>query len=367
MVVKCDVLVVGAGPAGLTAAALLSKNGYSTIVLENKKTGGPQHTSYDITEGTRIKKILKKIEVKPLKISSKSEWFSPNYQYMLKSTIEDYYFKRGPDKDSLEKSLMKKIQGNNVEFFFRSNISSFRLKGKKVVTVTVDSPHETFTFKPRYIIGADGPTSDLRKKLNVETKMLATFRGFGVLVETKKKEMIPHAKIYFDKKLAPGGYIYSGSVGKDTFYCTVIDDVFFKKTNLAKNLDYFLENRLRKKFTIKNKFNGIGISGIQNSKIGNILFIGGAALFYDPFFGYGLNYAIESAYIAVNAINTDDLQIYTEYTKRIQKELKDIFVSREIWRKADNMFFDKLIEAFKGNYNTKDKQINRILTLFAED
>ena len=145
------------------------------------------------------------------------------------------------------------------------------------------------------------------------------------------------------------------------------DDKFTKKESLKHRLNFFLERNMKEKFTVKNYFGGIGISGIQEVLLGNTLFIGGAALFYDPFLGYGLNYAIESAYFAANAIKKNDLSIYIEYANRIQKEFKDIFFAREIWRKADNNFFDKLIRAFNGEYNNSDEKINKILDLFNED
>ena len=104
MSIKCDVLVIGGGPAGLSAALILPNKGFSTIVLEKNKTCGPKHPKYDITEGNRIREILDEIGIEPNKISSRSEWLSPNHNFVLDSKIEDFYFKRGADDDSLENS-----------------------------------------------------------------------------------------------------------------------------------------------------------------------------------------------------------------------------------------------------------------------
>ena len=41
MSIKCDVLIIGGGPAGLSAALFLSNESFSTIVLEKNKTCGP--------------------------------------------------------------------------------------------------------------------------------------------------------------------------------------------------------------------------------------------------------------------------------------------------------------------------------------
>jgi len=61
------------------------------------------------------------------------------------------------------------------------------------------------------------------------------------------------------------------------------------------------------------------------------------------------------------------MEIYREYANKIQREIKDLFFAREIWRKADNDFFDRLIKAFNGEYNRSDEKINKILELFDEN
>jgi len=361
---KCDVLIIGAGPAGLSSALMLSKKGFSTIILEKNKTVGPEYTKFDITEGYKIKKILEEIGVQPQKISQQSEWFSPNYSYVLDSRIEDFYFKRGPQEDSLENILLKKLYEKNVNVFYKSIIDSIKQEEKKINTVRVNTTREKITINPKYIISADGSDSELRKRLKIETKIFVKLEGFGTVIETKKDDMIPFAKIYFDEKLAPGGYVYSGSVRKQAFFCIVIDNIFSKKISFGENLKKILKKNINTDFKVKNYFSGIGISGISKPRFENVLFIGGAALLLDPFLGYGLNYAIESAYTTVQAIAKNKIEIYTDYAKKIQSEFKKIYFVRKIWRNANNKFFDKLIEAFNGKIDRENKKINKVLELF---
>lgn len=366
MSIKCDVLVIGAGPAGLTASYFLSKKGFSTVLIEKNETCGLNDTKYDITEGNRIKKILDKIGIKPNKTSSKSEWISQNHSFILDSKIEDYYFKRGSEKDALENILLKKLDQNNINVFFNSTVNTIKTEGEEVKIINIKQKSEKILIEPKYVIVADGPESEFRNKLDVKTKNLATIIGYGVIIESDENDMIPHTKIYFDEKFAPGGYVYSGSVNRDSFYCVVADESLTNKEQLQLNLKDFLEMNVSEEINIKNYFGGIGISGIQKTIVGNTLFVGGAALFYDPLFGYGLNYAIESAYFASNAILKNDIEIFSKYSKDIQKKINYIFTAREIWRKADNDFFDRLIQAFHSNYDISDERINKILELFNE-
>ena len=56
-----------------------------------------------------------------------------------------------------------------------------------------------------------------------------------------------------------------------------------------------------------------------------------------------------------------------EYANKIHQELKNNFFAREIWRSANNNFFNNLIKAFNGEYENSDKNITKILDLFNED
>jgi flavin-dependent dehydrogenase len=327
---------------------------------------GSNITEYDITEGNRICKILNELDVKPKKISPISEWISPNYSYILHSKIEDFYFKRGAEKDTLENLLFEKLNKNFISVFFKSKVDSIKIKEKEVVEVEVDKYIEKIKIKPNYVIVADGADSDFRRKMNVETNKFAKFNGFGVLIESDKNDVIPHSKIYFNQKIAPGGYIYSGSVGKESFFCIVTDDIFNNKKSLKQYLNKLLKHEIKGEYTVKNYFGGTGISGIQEVIIGNVFFIGSAALFHDPFFGYGLNYAIESSYYAATAIEKNDFEIYSKYVNKIQQKFKDLFFAREIWRRADNNFFDQTIKAFNEEFITDSEVISKILKLFDE-
>jgi flavin-dependent dehydrogenase len=366
MILTCDALVTGAGPAGLTAATLLSKNGFSVIVIEKNKIPGPLQTSYDITEGAKIRHILQEMRIKPLKISPVSEWFSPNYRFVLDSKIEDYYFKRGPEQDSIEAILLKKLEKKNASVFFETHISALEKRKTDVTEVTIQTPKEKNTIQPKYILSADGTESHLRNKLNIDTTIYATFRGIGAVITTRKQNEIPHARIYFDADLAPGGYVYSGSVKDETFYCLVIDDMFSKKIHVRKNLKKILEKRIQKEMVIKNYFSGIGATGILHNHFKNVLFVGGAALLHDPFLGYGLNYAIESGFTAAQAITQNNIALYEKYLKETQQDIKEMYKIRQIWRNADNTFFDKLLLAFNNRYDRNDIQINQIIDLFQE-
>ena len=365
-VIECDVLVVGAGPAGLVPSVILSNKGHSVCILEKNQGSLSNNIKFDITEGQRIKNINDEIGIKENKKSNISEWFSPNHKFILESNIDDLYFKRGYDNDSLENKLISKIKKEKVRFFYKTKINSFKYSDNKITDVEIISDNKKYTINPKFLIISDGPESATRNKLKIKTHIYAKFIGYGMVIHTKKNNYISHTKIYFDQNLAPGGYLYSGSVGKETFFCIVADKKIIKTELIDQKLKSFINEKIKDKYKQISTFKGTGISGLVENNYENVFFTGGAALLNDPFLAYGLNYAIESAYYAAKAINNNKASIYTQYLKEIQNNFKDMSFSRKIWRNADNKFFDKLIKAFNGEYDMNDEKINSILELFDE-
>jgi flavin-dependent dehydrogenase len=358
---NCDVLVIGGGPAGLITTLSLSNNGFSTIILEKKKTINNSTLKYDITEGNQIEKILKEFNIRPNKISHKSEWISPNNSYILESKIKDFYFRRWGGINSIETDLLKKVTESGSNVLFESKIKSVKIKNKNIERILTNN----ISISPKYVVFAEGKTSRFERFLNINSKIFNKFIGFGAVIKSNIKDIIPHTKIYFDKKIAPGGYIYSGSVDFDTFFCVVIDADFTNSIDLKKNLESFIKSKM-KDTKICNYFEGVGISGLKDTIKGNALLVGGNALFHDPFLGYGINFAIESGYYAALSIIHDKQEIYLDYTKAIQSRMEKMLFAREIMKKADNKFFDNLINALNGKNPDENSKFVELLDLFQD-
>jgi flavin-dependent dehydrogenase len=362
MDIRCDVLVVGAGPAGLSSAILLAKKGFSVVVVEKKGHGGPVETSYDITEGDRIKGLLPILKVKPDKVSSVSEWISSHERFLLKSEIQDFYFKRGPDADSLENRLFDEAKKWEVQVFFGVSSLGFSLQGDSVQSVVLRGRQTRIV--PRFVIAADGSFSTVGKKLHVEVSCIAEFVGCGVVLDSVGTGGIPHSRIYFDQDIAPGGYVYSGRVRSDSFCCAVADRSCIRGRDLKENLNRFLANNKIALRSVRNFFSGNGVVGIQRGVCGNVLFVGGAAHLYDSFLGYGLNFALESGAAAAQAITEGTITTYQKYVQSVHTEVLQHSRARDIWRNADNLFFEDLIRSLQG-HDSSDDRIKEILLMFS--
>jgi len=121
MVTECDVLVVGGGPAGSSAALYSSKQGLNTVLIErNNRIGAHTNTRIDSSSDFGLTEIVNEIGLKTENLVYKSKWHSPSgSSFTLHSKTGEYYFKRGPDPDSFECSTVGKAIKNGCKLFFR--------------------------------------------------------------------------------------------------------------------------------------------------------------------------------------------------------------------------------------------------------
>ena len=65
MTIECDVLVVGAGPAGSVVSLICAKNGLNTILLEkNTAVGSHTKTKLDASADGELSKIIEELNLK---------------------------------------------------------------------------------------------------------------------------------------------------------------------------------------------------------------------------------------------------------------------------------------------------------------
>ncbi|RLG15893.1 MAG: hypothetical protein DRN71_00205 [Candidatus Nanohalarchaeota archaeon] len=293
---KHDVVIVGAGPAGLKAAEVLAGAGKDVLVLEKNDVVGPKVCAGGISlkcKKLRIPVNLFERSFNSFRLLRSHHNIVVKYNKTVGYTI---------DRAVLGTYMKNKATDNGVAIRTSSRVTSVTKEyvvysGKKI--------------KYDYLIGADGSISTVRKYLNVPTNKIDI--GIQYIVNQESN----YAMGCFDHKIFGSGYVWIFPY-KNTFSVGTCAKLGTK--NIPK---------LRKKLDSWCKKRGIDLKGAefqaatinydyQGFKFGNIFLVGDAAGLAFGFSGEGIYSAILSGQIAAQSIIDKNY----DYNKDISKLLK---------------------------------------------
>ena len=354
IIMECDVLVVGAGPAGSVAALYCSKHGLNTILIErNNKIGAHTNTRIDSSPDFGLTEIIKEMELKTENLVYKSKWHSPSgSSFTLHSKIGEFYFKRGPDSDSFECSTAYNSIKYGCKLIFDAKFKSANKDSMCINAVIVSQGSNEIMIKARIIIDATGVNSPFHSLLRIPKRDYKN----GVIFGMAGKDFVSPdtSEIYFDAKLLKGGYFYMVTAKKGLSSAAVVLD----SSKMRKPVEKYFHEYLRRNTEVAEKIKSIDGSFYGGANLfrlpvhvyQNVLFAGDAAGLIDPLMGYGMLPAITSGYYAgkysVEAIKRDDYKALKKYEwevrKRFNKRMSYIF--RRIFESLDNKDLDMLIK-----------------------
>jgi len=164
---KCDVLVVGAGPAGSMAAKTAAENGIDVILIErNKNIGYPVRCAEGINkflfDDTGIKKDKSFIEKKidGTKIYFYDEAYELNSEQWQGYTV---------DRTVFDKYLAKQAENAGSKIFTETKAIGVKQNGNKWI-VGLNSKKDIKNIEAKAIIGADGFESNVGKWVKIKNR-----------------------------------------------------------------------------------------------------------------------------------------------------------------------------------------------------
>ncbi len=183
-----DVLVIGAGPAGSNVSYQLSRKGFRVRMVDLKeKIGIPNHCS-----GLVDKRVVDIVgEELVTDRPSIAEISTPLGSFSLKSERM-----RVIDRVFLDQKLASMAQSEGTELSLLTSLTEFHQKDGRVVS-TLKSRKGFETVESRYIIGADGPASSVRRNLGIKSPKLLSSLQFDL---SRKSDRV---KINLDRKKTP--------------------------------------------------------------------------------------------------------------------------------------------------------------------
>ncbi len=296
-----DVIVVGAGPAGLVAAEKCAKAKLNVLLLDRKQEIG---TPKRCAEGLSLN-WFKRLKLKPNK-----EWciqpvygaalYSPNGKKVFFKTkkLQGYVLER----KIFEKHLAIATAKAGAKIIVKANVEGAQRENGKVI-LTVNESSEQKQYSAPIIIAADGVDSRVSRMLGLNTTNKLNDIDSGYQYELTNISG-------YDKGLL---HLYFGNEVAKRGYCWV----FPKRHNTAnvgigiggateKSAKYYLDKfiasqpGLAKGSAIEVNAGAIPVGGFLEKMVAdNLLVCGDAAHHVDPIHGGGIGIAMEGAEIAV--------------------------------------------------------------------
>lgn len=338
---ECDILVIGGGPAGSTAARFAAKSGIKVILLEKRKQVGvpiqcAEYVPWQITQEVEL----------PEAVIAQGVNFMRTYipgEGMVKTHSKGFIIYR----DLFDQHLAKKAVEEGVKIFLKTKAVMYE---DGVVLATNEKQKEQI--KARVIIGADGPHSTVGKWIGQSnTDFIHTAQ-----YQMKLCHELSSTEVYFRRNI-PGGYGWVFPKGKTANVGVGVELQFGLKPAEALNtfVEYLLKERVIEGERMGVTGGAIPVGGLL-PKIWkqNMLLVGDAAGMAHPITGAGVSNAVLcgkiAGEVAGRAVLENNHGILAEYEEECRMLLDEPLMKG--WQKR---------KAMETHWNDGNKELAKAL------
>ena len=353
---EIDVLVVGAGPAGSTAAARLAKAGYSVrVVEEHPKVGYPVQCAGLVSQ--RVLDLAGSDAMVRAAVRGASV-FGPSLGSISFRAETPRAFVI--DRAGLDIHLAGRAARSGAEIRTSTRFDSVDAESADRLTLRLRGPDGSpETVGARLVIGADGVASAVARafRLRRPVEVLPAFEA-----EFSESPGDPDTvEVYLGRKLAPGlfgWWIPDGSGGARVGVATDADGTparqYFDRLRVS------LERRFGRRLPNPSGYvvSGIPIGTLPRTHARRVLLVGDAAAQVKPLSGGGIFTGMRCAEIAADvaseALSKGDLSevALADYDRRWRAELGDEFrralYLRRLFTRLSDDELDRIIRALQG-------------------
>jgi geranylgeranyl reductase family protein len=322
-----DVIVAGAGPAGLRSAHLLEKAGLGVAVLERKpEIGRPVQCSGLIS--SNLDRFLKVPEdciehrVKGAIIHGPG-----GQEIRLEKPSNAAYV---IDREAFDKHLANKASNILLDTTIKS----------LSITKNVKLNTNKGEFQSRCLLGCDGPSSTVRKHFSVKPREMLS----GLIIITKRPSSSSHVDLHLDRRICDG-FLWKIPRRKTTEYGMLGSLVDFNHITRFFSL---------KAGDIQERRAGLIPIGPCKSYFERTLLVGDAAGQTKPWSGGGVVYGLTCAghaattltkYLAKGDLSEKALSDYEQAWKQdLERPISMGMMGRELFKDMDNKQLGEFME-----------------------
>ena len=360
--IETDILVIGAGPAGSSAAKHAALNGAKVLMIEKKsEIGAPKRCA----EGVSKDGLLK------LGIEPSSRWVTSEIDgirlvspggidvWLTEDTVKLPEMGYVVERKVFDKFMAMDAARAGADIMIKTLAKGLERKDGHMI-VKAESMGEEIEIKAKIVIGADGPEGRVGRWGGIRTTVKPKDMESGAQFEMVGVEMEnPNALEFYFGSVAPGGYAWVFPKGDDIANVGLAVISPLTEKSAYEHLIEFAKTcpTTRNATAVELNIGGDPVGGIlKKISTDNLLVVGDAAGMVNPLTGGGIISGMEGGLIAgevaAAAIKEGDTSAerLSEYDKRAQDEIGDSFnkymKSRDYLESLSDEELDSIANAF---------------------
>jgi len=354
-----DLVIVGGGPAGSSAAYEASKNGIKVALLEKEETIAQSVRTSGVTWIQNIKEFKIPEECyNPIKNYS---FCSPNNEVTISDKIPQAAVL---DVRKTYRWLAEQAKNEGSDIFLKTNIKeAIKNEYGDIIGVKGTNKDGDVTFYAKIIIDASGFSSVVSKSMGFVTQWERFGAGAEYEVEAEHVDQETWW-LMVGQKYSPAGYAWIFPVGKNIVRIGVGVGKPESKVDPTERLKELIDakvgpiDKLGKITPIEFHYGLIPNDGLSRKTVyNNLILVGDSAGQANPLVLEGIRYAIKFGRIAgkissdaIKSGKTDEHSLYPyeeNWKKDIQAKIKSASKVQDRWIKLTDEEWDKELDIIK--------------------
>ena len=354
---KCDLVVVGAGPAGSMTAKAAAEAGLDVVMLEKRQEiGDPVRCA----EGVSKAALKKLVELDPTWISAEVKGArirAPDGTEIVISedragaevgyVLERKVFDRALAQEAAEAGAKVMVKTRALGLLTEKGVPA---------GVVAQFVGEELKIEAPLVIGADGVESKVGRWAGIETalkpKDIETCAQFLVQDERIDDD---YCEFYLGNDIAPGGYVWSFPKGRAL--ANVGIGILGSKADSGtpiRLLRDFMKANFPEGKVLEMMVGGVPVSGpIERTVADGVILVGDAARQSDPITGGGIINAMKAGKMAG--------KIAADLVPRGEVDKRSLMVYEELWRETIGKHISRNFAVKEFFVDLTDDDLNRMI------